>query len=101
MSKKKRFGDWEVDTVLDKQGTGAIGSLVERKSKLYLIRKVPAKSAADVARAMVGMLWKYRGHVRTLTANNGSEFCEHGGRREAENGYLLCESVFILGTRIE
>jgi IS30 family transposase len=30
---KQRFGDWEVDTVLDKQGTGAIVSLVERKSK--------------------------------------------------------------------
>ncbi|CAA0294552.1 transposase [Alteromonas infernus] len=77
VSKKKRFGDWEADTVLGKQGTGAIVSLVERKSKLYLIRKVPAKSAADVARAMVGMLWKYRGHVRTITADNGSEFCDH------------------------
>ena len=77
VNKKKRFGDWEADTVLGKQGTGAIVSLVERKSKLYLIRKVPAKSAADVARAMVGMLWKYRGHVRTITADNGSEFCDH------------------------
>ena len=77
VNKKKRFGDWEADTVLGKQGTGAIVSLVERKSKLYLIRKVPAKSAADVARAMVGMLWKYRRHVRTITADNGSEFCDH------------------------
>ena len=77
VNKKKRFGDWEADTVLGKQGTGAIVSLVERKSKLYLIRKVPAKSAADVARAMVGMLWKYRSHVRTITADNGSEFCDH------------------------
>ncbi|MEM5734128.1 IS30 family transposase, partial [Shewanella algae] len=77
VNKKKRFGDWEADTVLGKQGTGAIVSLVERKSKLYLIRKVPAKSAADVARAMVGMLWKYRGYVRTITADNGSEFCDH------------------------
>ncbi|WP_110457634.1 IS30 family transposase [Shewanella algidipiscicola] len=77
VNKKKRFGDWEADTVLGKQGTGAIVSLVERKSKLYLIRKVPAKSAADVARAMVGMLWKYRGCVRTITADNGSEFCDH------------------------
>ncbi|MFM2486203.1 IS30 family transposase [Celerinatantimonas yamalensis] len=42
---KQRFGDWEVDTVLGKQGTGAIVSLVERKSKMYLIRKVPKKSA--------------------------------------------------------
>lgn len=77
VDKKKRFGDWEVDTVLGKQGTGAIVSLVERKSKLYLIRKVPAKSAADVSRAMVGMLWRYRRHVRTITADNGAEFCDH------------------------
>ncbi len=77
VDKKKRFGDWEADTVLGKQGTGAIVSLVERKSKLYLIRKVPAKSAADVSRAMIGMLWRYRGHVRTITADNGSEFCDH------------------------
>lgn len=33
---KQRFGDW--NTVLGKQGTGAIVSLVERKSKMYLIR---------------------------------------------------------------
>jgi len=75
VNKKKRFGDWEADTVLGKNGTGAIVSLVERKSKLYLIRKVPAKTAADVGRAMVGMLWRYRGHVRTITADNGAEFC--------------------------
>jgi len=77
VDKKKRFGDWEADTVLGKNGTGAIVSLVERKSKLYLIRKVPAKSAADVSRAMIGMLWRYRGHVRTITADNGAEFCAH------------------------
>ena len=77
VNKKTRFGDWEADTVLGKNGTGAIVSLVERKSKLYLIRKVPAKTAADVGRAMVGMLWRYRGHVRTITADNGAEFCAH------------------------
>lgn len=77
VDRKKRFGDWEVDTVLGKQGTGAIVSLVERKSKLYLIRKVPAKCAADVSRAMVSMLWRYRRHVHTITADNGCEFCEH------------------------
>ena len=52
-------------------------SLVERKSKLYLIRKVPAKTAADVRRAMVGMLWRYRRHVCTITADNGAEFFGH------------------------
>ncbi|WP_249313907.1 IS30 family transposase [Pseudoalteromonas sp. S2755] len=67
---KTRFGDWEVDTVLAKHSTGAIASLVERTSKFYLIRKVPAKSAAQVSRAMIGMLWRYRRHVHTVTADN-------------------------------
>lgn len=65
--KKRRFGDWEVDTVLGQQGKGAIVSLVERKSKLYLIRKVAAKSAEDVRHAMIKMLWRYRRHVLTIS----------------------------------
>ena len=77
VDKKRRFGDWEVDTVLGKQGTGAIVSLVERKSKLYLLRRVNAKSADDVRQAMIKMLWRYRRHVHTITADNGSEFCDH------------------------
>lgn len=74
---KERFGDWEVYTVLGKQGTGAIVSLVERKSKIYLIRKVPSKSTEDVCRAIGTMLWRYRRHVHTITADNGTEFCAH------------------------
>ncbi len=74
VDKKNRFGNWEADTVLGKQGTGAIISLVERKSKLYVI---PAKSAADVCRTTVSMLWRYRLHVPTITADKGSEFCAH------------------------
>jgi len=77
VDKKRRFGDWEVDTVLGKNGTGAIVSLVERKSRLYLIRKVSAKSAHEVRQAMIRMLWRYRRHVHTITADNGLEFCEH------------------------
>ena len=31
---RERFGDWEVDTVLGKQGTGVLVILAERKSRL-------------------------------------------------------------------
>ncbi len=44
VNNKKRFGGWKADTVLGKQGTGAIVSLVERKSRLYLIRKAQLTS---------------------------------------------------------
>ena len=47
---RERFGDWEVDTVLGKHGTGALVTLAERTSRLYLVRRVDAKRAADVVR---------------------------------------------------
>ena len=80
---KERFGDWEVDTVLGKQGTGAIVSLVERKSKLYLVRKVSGKNARDVAQAMTDMPGPYTDSVKTITADNGTEFCNHEAVAEA------------------
>jgi len=26
---------------------------------------------------MIDMLWRYRRHIRAITADNGSEFCNH------------------------
>lgn len=74
---KNRFGDWEIDTVLGKQGTGAIVSIVERKTKLYLLGKVNSKRAEDVTAATVSMLWKIRSYVKKITADHGSEFVGH------------------------
>ncbi len=74
---RARFGDWEVDTVLGKHGSGALVTLAERKSRLYLVRKVAAKRARDVRDAIIDMLKPYAAHVHTITADNGSEFVEH------------------------
>ena len=77
VDERSRLGDWEVDTVLGKQGSGAIVSLVERKTRLYLVRYVPGKTASAVADAVISMLKPYKAHVHTITADNGSEFVEH------------------------
>lgn len=74
---RERFGDWEIDTVLGKQGTGALVTIAERKSRMYLVRKVAAKRAADVKDAVIDMLKPYAAHVHTITSDNGSEFVEH------------------------
>ncbi|UJF17072.1 hypothetical protein L0B53_03825 [Vibrio sp. SS-MA-C1-2] len=42
---KSHLGDWKAYWVLGKQETGAIVTLAERKSRLYLIKKVPNKEA--------------------------------------------------------
>lgn len=82
---RERFGDWEVDTVLGKHGSGALVTLAERKSRLYLVRKVEAKRATDVRDAIIDMLQPYAAHVHTITADNGSEFVEHKAIAEALN----------------
>jgi IS30 family transposase len=82
---RERFGDWEVDTVMGKQGTGALVTLAERQSRMYLVRKVEAKRAFDVRDAVIDMLKPYGAAVRTITADNGSEFVEHKAIAEALN----------------
>jgi len=77
VEKRSRIGDWEADTIIGKNHRQAIVSLVERKSKLTLIRKVERKTAANVSRAMIALLRPHRNKVCTLTSDNGREFAGH------------------------
>lgn len=74
---RERFGDWEIDTVLGQHGTGAIVTLLERKSRFYLAKKVRSKSADAVTKATIEMLMPYKDFVHTITADNGREFAGH------------------------
>ncbi|WP_318467576.1 IS30 family transposase, partial [Photobacterium leiognathi] len=66
---RERFGDWEIDTVLGKHGTGAIVTILERKSRFYLAKKVTSKLAAEVTKATIDMLMPYKDYVHTITAD--------------------------------
>lgn len=74
---KERVGDWEVDTVIGKGHKQAIVSLVERKTKTTLIRKVEKRTADNVKNAIISMLKPFKGLVHTITADNGKEFAMH------------------------
>lgn len=80
---RERLGDWEADTVLGKQGTGALVTLVERKSRLYLVKRVASKQAGVVRDAIIEMLTPYIEQVHTITFDNGGEFAEHKAIEEA------------------
>ena len=69
--------------MLGKHGTGAIVTLLERKSRFFLIQKVDSKSAQDVAEATINLLKPYKDHVHTITADNGREFANHEAISEA------------------
>ena len=75
---RSRFGDWETDTIVGKDGKGAIVTLVERTSKKLVMAKSPkGKNAKSVAKPVVQLLRPFEHHVISITTDNGTEFAEH------------------------
>ena len=74
---RQRLGDWEVDTMIGKRHKQAIVTLVERKSRLVLLRKVEQRTAEAVENAITHLLGPWTHDVHTITADNGKEFANH------------------------
>ena len=74
---RQRLGDWEVDTMIGKRHKQAIVTLVERKSRLVLLRKVEQRTAEAVEDAITQLLEPWTHDVHTITADNGKEFANH------------------------
>jgi transposase, IS30 family len=75
---RRRFGDWEGDTVVGKQRRGGLVTLVERKSGFGLVAKVQRLKARNVARSATRQFASLPGGLRhTATFDNGKEFAEH------------------------
>lgn len=71
-------GDFEMDTIIGKDGKGAIVTLVERNTNFILARKLPdGKNAKELARTVILLLLPYIGKIRSITTDNGSEFAGH------------------------
>ena len=83
VDEKSRIGDWEIDTVIGKNHQGALVTIVERKSKFTLIKRVESKHADGVTAATIALLKPYKGKVSTITADNGKEFAGHETIAEA------------------
>ncbi len=79
----QRIGDWEIDTVIGKNHKGALVTIVERKSKFTLIKKVNSKHADVVSDATIELLKPHGDKTLTITADNGKEFAGHETVAEA------------------
>jgi IS30 family transposase len=77
VARKRRFGDWEADTIVGARHKGGILSVVERKSKLTRLRKLATKAAAEMKDNAIVLLAPLAARVHTITVDNGKEFCEH------------------------
>ncbi len=87
----KRFGDWEMDLIIGKNGYQAILVLVERSTGYVIIHRLKhGKKAKELAKAVGSLLFAYRIEgVLTITTDNGSEFSQHRLITKALKGVVV------------
>lgn len=86
VEKKKRFGDWEVDTIIGKNHKGALVTMVDRASGIVKIKKVESKESPEVTHALISTLMPYQDMLHTITSDNGKEFAGHQVVRQCLGG---------------
>ena len=74
---KSRVGDWEIDTVIGKNHSGALVTIVERATLFTVSMGVKSKRAKEVTAATLALLMPFKGLVQTITSDNGKEFAYH------------------------
>jgi IS30 family transposase len=74
VEERATIGDWEIDTVVSGKSRQVLVTLVERKSRYAIIARQPTKDAFPLARRVIRLLRKHPDKVRSITADNGTEF---------------------------
>jgi transposase, IS30 family len=82
-------GHWEADLVCLRDA-GYLVTLVERQSRFSLVGTVLRKQAGLVSREIIRLLSPYSSLTKSITYDNGAEFCQH----QEVNMALQCQSFF-------
>jgi IS30 family transposase len=77
VNRRKRLGDWEVDTLIERRHKQAIVTLTERKSRFTLLGKVTHRTAQAVQNQIHRLLLPVVDRAHTLTSDHGKEFAHH------------------------
>ena len=77
VEKRLQLGHWEIDTVISGKDSHCIVTLVERKSRYTLIGKLRARTTEELNRKVIQLIEREMIHVRTITADNGTEFHQY------------------------
>jgi IS30 family transposase len=97
------IGDVEIDTVIGKGKQNALVTVVDRASGMTMIEYVERCAADYVSQALIRIAQRSNGVIKTMTADNGSEFTKHelvssavGVRNSSLKTYLnLFNSVYF------
>ena len=79
---RRRIGDWEMDTIHGR-GKACVVTVVERKTGLLRMGPIQGATKELTLERTVQLLWAERDRVKTITADNGTEF----------HSYLELESI--------
>lgn len=72
-----RFGDFEMDLIVDSCGH-AILVLLDRLTGFVMLERLKhGKKAKPLAKVVIRLLYGYRKYLKTITTDNGSEFAAH------------------------
>lgn len=76
IEERLEFGHWEADTVKGKKGKteSCLLTIVERKSRFLIIKKLKNATAEVVNDAMIKIIKKYQDFFKSITFDNGTEF---------------------------
>jgi IS30 family transposase len=73
VASRERIGDWEIDTVHGR-GKACLVTVVERKTGFVKIGPIQRATKELTLERTVKLLWAERQRVKTITADNGTEF---------------------------
>ena len=79
---REQVGHWEIDTVMGTGSLDCVVTLVERKTGLVLVGKLPDRTKESFNRRVVRLIRRHPGRFATITADNGTEL--HGYERVEE-----------------
>lgn len=82
IAERKRYGDWETDSVIFSKQESVLSVQYERKMRLCRLKKVANKTAMESERAIQGHFSRLPIHLRrSITRDNGTENVLHGETR--------------------
>lgn len=82
INKRKRFGDWENDSMIFSQQQDRLNVTLERQSRLVRICVCKDKSAEETNRALRDIIYEFEEECRSVTFDRGSENAYHWGIKE-------------------
>ena len=74
VERRQAVGHWEIDTVMGHGNQHCIVTLVERATGYLLIGKLRSRKANELARRTIALIRRSSRTVKTITADNGTEF---------------------------